>query len=93
MELVQHSKDEVTRLRAKCQELTQANKEAMHAIKQLKGAKRGYKELHMELVKELDKQFVFEYVASIIKLADSEGAVSFNFEELDELTNTMINKI
>ena len=92
-ELVQHSKDEVARLRAKCQELTQANKEAMHDIKQLRGAKRGYKALHNELGRELDRRFIFESVASIIKAADSEGAVSFNFEELEELTNTMISKI
>ena len=92
-ELVQHSKNEVARLRDKCQDLTQANQEAMHDIKQLRGAKRGYKELHIELGKELDRRFVFESVASIIKSADSEGAVSFNFEELEELTNTMMNKI
>ena len=92
-ELVQHSKDEVARLRAKCQELTQANQEAIHEIKQLRGAKRGYKALHIELGKELDRRFVYESVASIIKSADSEGAVSFNFDELEELTNTMINKI
>ena len=57
-ELVQHSKDEVARLRAKCQELTQENKEALHEIKQLRGAKRGYKALHNELGKELDRRFV-----------------------------------
>ena len=92
-ELVQHSKDEVSRLRAKCQELTQANKEAMHDIKQLRGAKQGYKALHNELGREMDRWFVFTSIANIIRPADSEGAVSFNFEELDELTNTMINKI
>ena len=43
--------------------------------------------------RELDRRFVFESVASIIKAADSEGAVSFNFDELEELTNTMISKI
>ena len=92
-ELVQHSKDEVARLRAKCQELTQANKEALHEIKQLKGAKRGYKALHIELGKELDRRFVYESVAHIIRPADSDGTVSFTLEELEELTTTMITKI
>ena len=92
-ELVQHSKDEVARLRSKCQELTLANQEAIHEIKQPRDAKREYKALHLELGKELDRRFVFQSVASIIKSADSEGVLSFNFDELDELTNTTINKI
>ena len=72
-DLVQHSKDEVARLRAKCQELTHANKEALHERKQLIGAKRGYKALHIKLGKELDRRFVYESVASIIQPADSGG--------------------
>ena len=92
-ELVQHFKDEVALLREKCQELTQENKAALNEIKDLRGARKGYKTLHMELGKELDRQFFHEFVASIMKAANSDGTVSFNFEELEELTNTMINKI
>ena len=36
---------------------------------------------------------MFESVASIMKAVDSYGAINFNFEELEELTNPMINKI
>ena len=74
-------------------ELTQENKEALAEIKDLRGARKGYKTLHIELGKELDRRFVFDYVASIIKAADSDGTLSFNLDELEELTTTMINKI
>lgn len=41
----------------------------------------------------MDRRFVFESVARIIKAADSDDAVSFNLDELEELTNTMIIKV
>ena len=49
--------------------------------------------MHIELGKELDRRYVFDSLASIMKLAESTDTVSFNLEELEELTATMISKI
>ena len=90
---MQHSKDEITGLRKKCQELTQDKNNALKEIKELRGARKGYKTLHMELGKELDCRYVFDSIANIMKPAKSTYTVSFNLEELEELTPTMISKI
>ena len=85
-ELVQHSKDEIARLREKCQELTQEKNKALKEVQELKGARKGYKTLHIELGKELDRRYVFDSLASIMKPEESTDTVSFNLEELEELT-------
>ena len=92
-DLVKHSKDEIIRLREKCQVLTQEKNKALKEVQELKGAQKGYKNLHIELGKELDRRYVFDSLASIMKHEDSTDTVSFNFEELEELTTCMISKI
>ena len=50
------------------------------------------KRLHIDLGKELDKRFVFDSLASIIK-PESDQTVHFEYDEVQALTAVMISKI
>ena len=92
-ELVSHSKQVADRLNDKFKVLTLEKNKSLQKIKNLRRASAGYKALHVDLTREVNRRYVMHYLSAILKEIETIVSIHFSLDELKELEKGLITKI
>ena len=91
--LVQHTKKGFNKYKDQCVDLQNKNEQLEKLIRRLRRNKVGLEALGKELYGAIVKHYVSESLASVLKSDESDDAIHFSLNELQEVEEGLITKI